>query len=917
MVVNSEHLAGTHDLIGLPLWGPYTKTYMGISHIADAERGIRFDLSVFPGFYRRKVDVPNVMWESGYHPWEASPDLAYFAHRHELEWKDRVYADIAYAAPGTGTTAGAGENVRLIRCKLANRTDMEQNAVLHFMASLHLPQVRPHGEALQTVGVRLPEGAVWVDALDYAELAFAVPRPSDRLVYDGFYRAEVRAQRFVGGSAVGAGFGRDPGDRAVYRVHAVRTLEQAVLLLRYRLPQGESAAFALEIAGGFAGELRLEGGGDAELAAVPLGRLEPGEHTVSLVSAGGSARLELDGFAIAEERQCGQVAFVPDSRCLRPRIETGPAANSLLLQYEGVDHVYGLLWQFADFEIREFHCSELDRFMRHTVHHHVHSVFKDESGGDGHFTNVFLRPIPLAPQSSRTVYGMVCAGSRDEVLRRLAAWNGAGDRYAAAFQEAETGAARVDRTANEGGKRYALSQRLMAATLLTNVVYPVYTKRSYIRHNTPGRWWDCLYTWDSGFIGLGLSELDTQRAVECLNAYVTEPGDPHAAFIHHGSMVPVQHYLFLELWNKTQSQELLAYFYPRLREYYLFYAGKSAGSTTSTLKSGLLKTWDYFYNSGGWDDYPPQVHVHREKLTETAAPVSNTCHAVRIAKILKMAAAAIGGLDDHIGEYERDIAAFAESVQRHAWDEEAGYFGYVLHDEAGQPAGLLRHESGQNYNMGLDGIYPLVAGIATADQERRMVGRIQDPSRLWSRIGLSTVDQSAAYYRADGYWNGAVWMPHQWFFWKALLGLGEIEAARRIARTALDLWQAETEATYNCYEHFIVQSGRGAGWHHFGGLSAPVLGWFAAYHRPGTLTCGFDVWAERAKFSEDCTALTADLRYCDRADRMHAALVCMAPGYRYRAKWNGREISPCGQEDGMLEMLLPGEDGQLTVETEA
>ena len=32
------------------------------------------------------------------------------------------------------------------------------------------------------------------------------------------------------------------------------------------------------------------------------------------------------------------------------------------------------------------------------------------------------------------------------------------------------------------------------------------------------------------------------------------------------------------------------------------------------MKSSLLKTWDYFYNSGGWDDYPPQVHVHRQGL---------------------------------------------------------------------------------------------------------------------------------------------------------------------------------------------------------------------------------------------------------------------------------------------------------------
>lgn len=91
------------------------------------------------------------------------------------------------------------------------------------------------------------------------------------------------------------------------------------------------------------------------------------------------------------------------------------------------------------------------------------------------------------------------------------------------------------------------------------------------------------------------------------------------------------------------------------------------------------------------------------------------------------------------------IKRFGKAVQAYAWDEESGYFGYVLHDEQGSPKGLLRHESGQNYNMGLDGAYPLIAGICTPEQEKRLVGYISDGERLWSPIGLSTVDQSAAY----------------------------------------------------------------------------------------------------------------------------------------------------------------------------
>ena len=105
--INFSNLAGTHDL-RLSKWGPYTKRYMGISHIPEIQEGFRFDLSVFPGLYRRNVNIPNVTWESGYHPWEAAPDLSYFAHRHELIWKDQVYCDIAFCR--------LDEETALIRC---------------------------------------------------------------------------------------------------------------------------------------------------------------------------------------------------------------------------------------------------------------------------------------------------------------------------------------------------------------------------------------------------------------------------------------------------------------------------------------------------------------------------------------------------------------------------------------------------------------------------------------------------------------------------------------------------------------------------------------------------------------------------------------------------------------------------------
>ena len=238
-----------------------------------------------------------------------------------------------------------------------------------------------------------------------------------------------------------------------------------------------------------------------------------------------------------------------------------------------------------------------------------------------------------------------------------------------------------------------------------------------------------------------------------------------------------------------------------------------------------MRTWDYFYNSGGWDDYPPQVHVHKHGLEASVTPVINTAQAILTAKILRMAARALGEPEK---EYDDDIAMFSHALHIYAWDESSGYFGYVCHDNNGRPTGIMRHESGANYDMGLDGAYPLVAGICTQEQEERFAGYLMANERMWSRCGVSTVDQSAPYYKADGYWNGAVWMPHQWLFWRALLDLGRADAAHCIAATALDVWKNEVETSYNCFEHFIVESGRGAGWHQFGGLSAPVLCWYGA-----------------------------------------------------------------------------------------
>ena len=235
----------THDL-SLPAWGPYTKQYSGISHIPAANDGVRFDLAVFPGLYRRRVDVPNVRFESGYHVWKAAPDLSCYTLRHELEWKDRVYADVSFAP--------LGENARLIRVECCNGTDTPQNLVLHYMASAHDPVPSYRRFALTGAEVRLPEHAAFVLAKDYDDLRFAVPRPTDGLGWDGMRRAEEPVEGFAGGYGVGLGFGcaagygpfgqplpSGAGDAVTYTFTLEQPLQRPCLCVRYI--NADSAAF--------------------------------------------------------------------------------------------------------------------------------------------------------------------------------------------------------------------------------------------------------------------------------------------------------------------------------------------------------------------------------------------------------------------------------------------------------------------------------------------------------------------------------------------------------------------------------------------------------------------------------------------------------------------------------------------------
>lgn len=854
-----------HDL-DLPLWGPYSKRYAGCSHIPDPATGCRLDVSVFPSWHHGRVEVPNTAWDSGYAPWMAAADGSFHAFRHQLLGRDELIVDASYAACGDG---GSG---RVVRIRMDNRSDRGHSLCAHLVLGCQYPSPRPTGHAAPQVArplhVILPGGGVWVDARDSIDHQPSPEQGRERLVADGWAWHEKLEDGCIGGGYRWF----SPGDGARWRLGPAPSA--ARLWLRVRAPQGRA-------------EIEIDGRTVTVEAAA--------WHWLALPWSGGAdiglrhlsgRNLDVDAIALAAQApQVGEQRWQPV-----PTLSEGPVPRSQLLRWPDLPTTYGLRWFDRSFT-RQWFCESLDEPMRRGAHNHIAPVLRGP--GEGHWLTVRIGPFHLAPGATAETWALVVEGDEAATSARLADADPATLR---AWHDAAESRVWRPRSADEPGR----AAQLMSATLCTNVVYPVYTRRGYVRHHTPGKAWDSLYTWDNGFIALGLAELDARRAADCIAQYLMPEGDPACAWLHHGTPLPVQVHAARELWNRTRDRDLLARLYPGLRQMHRFLVGRQPGSTT-VRPSGLISTWHHFYNSGGWDDYPAQVQMHQEDRAAAVAPMVNTSQAIACARILRTLGGILSRAD--AAEYDADIARSAAAIQAHAWDEAEGWFGYVIHDAEGRPTGLMRHASGANANRGLDGCYPLVAGICTPEQEHRILGHLADPARLWTRFGLSTVDQSAPNYRDDGYWNGAVWLPHCWFFWKALLDLGAGDLAWRLVEACLDGWSREFAASERTWEKMIISTGRGSGWHHFGGLSSPLLCWYEAVNRPGRLTGGQSLWIEREDAADEA-GWRGRLQVHGQDGRSCAVWLCMPRG-RGSARWNGSAVPIRRLGGSVWEILLP------------
>ena len=525
--------------------------------------------------------------------------------------------------------------------------------------------------------------------------------------------------------------------------------------------------------------------------------------------------------------------------------------------------------------------------------------FSEKHSDDGFYHNTVVHTLYVEPRSTHVEYVVLSYGETEYKTV---------EEYEKIYEKAYNSLEKFDLIL--AGKTYEFSNKILRATVFQNTVYPLYRNGEYIVHHTPGKRWDSFYTWDSGFIGLDMLEFAPSIADYILETYLTD--NDQWAFLLHGSPVPVHIYQYLEMLKKANDKTELLKYYDRVKMFYDFLAGKINGSTTTKFNSGLTTTFDYFYNCSGMDDLPPQKTMYAEEKQKNMAPVISSCQVIRCAKILYMAADLLG-YEDHKAIYLRDIERVSNALQKYSWDEDCGYFSYVIHDENGDAKEQYRTADGENLNKTMDGIYPIIAGAVTEEQKSRILGHLKSDDEMFTPVGISAVDKTASYYITNGYWNGNVWLSHQWFVWKTMLDLGETDFAYRIAKTALDAWKREVEYSYYTFEMFNITSGRGGWFHNFGGLSTPINIWTNAYFKPGTFSTGLDIMVMESNFNEDKTEFKATVKYYGNNDK-YSVIVVLRDEFNYSVTVNGYKADFSLRDKGIVEVTLNGNEKSAEIE---
>jgi len=175
------------------------------------------------------------------------------------------------------------------------------------------------------------------------------------------------------------------------------------------------------------------------------------------------------------------------------------------------------------------------------------------------------------------------------------------------------------------------------------------------------------------------------------------------------------------------------------------------------------------------------------------ACVDATCHVYQLCDYAARWARQLG-LDDRPWQARAD--RLAEFVRTQLWDEPSGFF----YDVWAMQDPKLR-------TAAFEGFWPLVTGIATPQQARRVIDEwLLNPQRFFSKHPIATVGVSDPKFSLR-MWRGPVWNSMTYWAARGCVRYGRPDAARAMLEAALDDTATQYDRSGTIWEYFHPAGG--------------------------------------------------------------------------------------------------------------
>ena len=288
------------------------------------------------------------------------------------------------------------------------------------------------------------------------------------------------------------------------------------------------------------------------------------------------------------------------------------------------------------------------------------------------------------------------------------------------------------------------------------------------------------------------------------------------------SQPPVGAYIVLKNYERNPDIEQLRWAYPRLKKWHEWWLGNRGdgqpwrdgnrngllewgsdrGATSSVGGRGFLvqAKWESgMDDSPMYDDVAYNAKTYTLELDDVGLNALYALDAECLAEI-----AAILGYDDDNRRFGAEYDRVKSLVRKLLWNEQDGIFEN-------------RHWDGRfSKRLSPTNFYPLLAGIATPEQAKRMVREhLLNSEEFWGKYVIPTISRNDQAFQDQYYWRGDIWGPTNYLVYQGINRYGEDEVALEFAEKGHELFMDDWQANQRTNEQYYAWGGSAGGDVHY------------------------------------------------------------------------------------------------------